>query len=85
MKTTQDFIKEINQKDEELNKYRSICKELALYLKDYNIFPPDITEEEKGLYYQFKGYKPDWSMFLQMWSHYLSGTWENYKEALKQS
>lgn len=85
MKTSQDFIKEINQKDEELNKYRSMCKELALYLKDYNIFPPDITEEEKELYYQFKGYKPDWSMFLQMWSHCLLGTWENYKEALKQS
>ena len=85
MKTSQDFIKEINQKDEELNKYRSMCKELALYLKDYNIFPPDMTEKEKELYYQFEGYKPDWSMFLQMWSHYLLETWENYKEALKQS
>lgn len=85
MKTSQDFVKELNKKDEELLKYYSMCKELTLYLKDFNIFPPDMTEEEKQLYYQFKGYKPDWSMFLQMWSHYLTGTWETYREALIQS
>lgn len=85
MKTTQELIQEINKKDKELDYYRGMCRELVLYLKDFNIFPPDMTEKEKELYYQFKGYKPDWSMFMQMWSHYLTGTWESYKEALREA
>ena len=83
MKTTEEFIEEINKKDKKLKQYYTMCKELALYLKDYNIFPPDMTEQEKKSYYLYKGFKPDWSLFLQMWGHYLLGTWENYRDALK--
>lgn len=85
MKTTEDFIKEINEKDKKLKYYEGLCRELCLYLKDYCIFPPDMTEKDKELYYQFKGHKPDWSMFMQLWSHYLTGTWKDYRESLIQS
>ena len=82
MRTEEEFVNKINEQKKLIDKYEEMHRQLVLYLKDFKIFPPDMTEEDKQYYYQFKGYKPDWSIFMQIWSHYLTDTWADYKDAL---
>lgn len=81
MKEYQELIEQINTLQKKLNKEEEKNHILCKYLAQKEIFPPDMTNDEKA-YFIERYDKPQWSKFLQVWSQFFNNTWQDYKDAI---
>lgn len=87
--TQEELIKENIRLKNELNEYK---KEISFKFKQIfdivtknELNPPNMTDEEIEFKYRAFGYKPKWSVFHQLWNHYLNNTYKDYIDAINHS